>query len=93
MDKILQLLAVMGLAILSAFFRFFVFIKLWGYIAIPMGAPQIGLMGAFGISLLVGHLTAEYKENKDGTEEALKKVVYSFLSSAIAWGFGYWIFG
>lgn len=94
MDKLLQILALIGFSLLAFFFQMFVLIKLWGYVAVSLGAPAIDLAHAFGISLIFGLFTPlPGKMEQSGTDLAILRIVHSVVGSALALGIGYMVLG
>lgn len=94
MDKFLQWLAIIGLSLGAFFLRLVVLTKIWGYIAVPLGAPHIGLVAAYGITLIIRLITSKYQEvEKKGVERAFVEITHSVIESLIFWGIAYWIFG
>lgn len=93
MNKFLQIVGLIGLAIGAFFLRLIVVTKAWGYIAVPMGAQQLTLLQAYGFLLLVGLATGVQESQEKGLEAATKKIVSHLVSSLMTWGLAYWIFG
>jgi hypothetical protein len=93
MNSLLKILGVLALCFISTFLQLYVVSKLWGYIVVPIGAPEIGLKMALGIFMLVNIMTYEYKEEPEvSMEVGCKRVLVSIAASLIAWSLGYLIF-
>lgn len=99
MNKFLQWTALIGLSFGSFIFRINVLAKVWGYIAIPLGAKPLDFAHAYGLALLVALAmepnSADKLKKGDGTaeENALKHIIYSFVGTLVSWGIAYWLFG
>lgn len=92
MDKFLKGVGLFVLGVAAIFYQLFVFTKIWLYVAVPMGLPEIGLMKAWGIDLLLGTLLPAQNSSKRETEEIVVSVLYKMVSLSVGWGLAYWFF-
>jgi hypothetical protein len=64
MEALIALGVSLVLSVPLAFWRAFVFIKLWAWFAIPIfGLPALGLAAAMGLSILIGFLVVSAPMN------------------------------
>lgn len=65
-----------GLIVAMGLVRGFVLSYLWAWFIVPLGAPQIGIAHAIGLSLLVGMFTSNLKRDDEKVEgaDALAKI-------------------
>lgn len=94
MEKFLQLVAIMGLSLGSFILRLVVLTKVWALVAVPLGAPHLDFIHAYGL-MLICNLTQDYKPTKSDGElsTALANIITSIIGSLLVWGVAYWIFG
>lgn len=89
MEDILKAIGMIALVITSIFYQLFVFTKIWSYVAVPLGAPAIGLMTAWGIGLVIGIFVPHPDiKNKELAQALLNKMAVLTFS----WGLAYWFF-
>lgn len=98
MNKLLQGIAILGLGLGSIMLRLFVIVKVWGYIAVPMGAPPVNNLQAYGLTVLASLLYSNYQKTpntskKRTVEESFTTLLTHLLRTLISWGVAYWIFG
>ena len=94
MNKMLQLVAELGFALGLIFFRFAVFVQIWGYTAVPKGLPAIGFMEVLAMSMLVGLVAPEKLAKSDSKDRKNPDILISgYLNTALVWGLAYWVFG
>lgn len=87
-------LALIALALMVGvfFFKLFIFTKIWALIAVPMGAPAIGMLGAYGVSILTGYFNMDTLIDKKNDDEkplltrAYTRVFVSFFGTLIVYG-------
>lgn len=98
MDKFLKYVGVGVLGVASVLFQLWVFTKVWAIIAVPMGAQQIGMWQAWGLSILMGYFAVPslaMKADKNG-EEGIAKIISAIITtvwgSLICWTFAYLFF-
>lgn len=94
MGKILAFLFIsLPLAFLAAIYYAFVAVTLWGWFAMPLGAPAIGLANMYGLSLLFSMplmgtsiLTAEIhnKVDEDSGRDVVSRGIFRMLVGAVA---------
>ena len=66
-----KILSVILLIPISVTLRGIAVALLWGWFLTPLGLPTISIPLAIGISLLVGYLTGNYKEDAEDIGEAV----------------------
>ena len=95
MDKLLKALGVLVLSVSYIFYRLFVLIKIYGYIAVKMfGLPHVGMWQMFAISFLFGCFNIEYKKHeKQELDEIGIKYASLFAILSLCWLFAYLYFG
>lgn len=93
LEKVLQWIAVIGISIGAFFFRLTVLTKIWAYVFVPMGAPQITLLQAYGVVILVGLIGAKPEKSETEIDKLFHASLASIVQSLVSWGFAYWIFG
>jgi len=57
------------LAVISVALYIFVLSKLYGWFAIPAGAPVIGMANIYGLAMIVSYITFKNKDIKDSQEK------------------------
>jgi hypothetical protein len=91
MDKVFTFLGLFAFGLTATMVRLFVFTKVWALTVVSLGAPQIGMLQALGISFLLGVF-----QKIDTTTEDLKKQVSDTLSGVLSalliWGLAALIF-
>jgi hypothetical protein len=93
MNVFVKITAFIALTLISIFVRLYVLTRLWDYIAVPLGAPHIGILTAFGVSLIVSWLAQDYREKPEmPASKLLSATANSILGSLIVWAIGYFIF-
>lgn len=94
MSTILKVVGVIALIVCSFFLRMHVLQKLWSYIVLPLGAQPLSFWSAFGVSMIVSWLAADYSKRDEikGLDEAARRVLTAILGSLVTWGLGYLIF-
>jgi len=93
LEKVLQWIAVLGISIGAFFFRLTVLIKIWAYVFVPMGAPQLTLLQAYGVVMLVSLIGAKVEKSKTEIDKMFIASITNIVQSLVSWGFAYWIFG
>jgi hypothetical protein len=94
MEKLLQLVAVFGLSLGAIFLRLVVLTKVWALVAVPMGAPQLDLLHAYGLTLICSLANERQHQKSDGElKTAIAAVANSIVGSLIVWLVTYLIFG
>lgn len=72
--------------------RTWVLVKLWGWYLIPLGAPEITMPLAWGISITLGlfHPSNSFKpEGDDGLERSIYILIHGVLYVGLALVFGW----
>jgi len=69
-----------------AIIRGYVLSILWGWFLVPLGVVEISVPHAIGFLLLIGLVTPNPNEKKEG--KPLEKFLSTILSPLIAWLFG-----
>jgi hypothetical protein len=95
MNKFMAWVGLILLSVAAFFLRLHVLTILWGYIMVPIGAPKIGWLTAFGLTLMIALVTTDYKpeEEKYKTLESLaQRTISSILGSILTAGVAYLIF-
>jgi hypothetical protein len=97
-EKVLAWIAALALSAGAFFFSLYTFVKIWYYVIVPLGAPEITKWQAYGVMILMHHYTVptlyRYQEKpKEGLEGLVKFSLISMTLSAVSWGLAYWIFG
>lgn len=85
---LLGILAVVGLSIVLGLIRGFVLSYLWQWFAVPFGLPEISVIHAWGLSMLVALLTYE-TPYQGPAEEAKYKLIGHILSPFVLLLAGY----
>ena len=67
------------IGVVEALLKGFVLSVLWGWFAVPLGVPAIGIAGAIGIALLVGMLS--HQAGKDDRE--IEEIIGASLGGPI----------
>ncbi len=67
----------------------FVLSYLWGWFVVPLGVPSIGMMHAYGISLVMSMVSFKPSIHKDDKEVDKSKVVGLMFAPWFALGLGY----
>ena len=97
MEKFLKLLVLFALSVAFFFYRLFIIIKVWGYIAVKLfGLPPVDLWKAFAVASLMGVFTLSRKDlesKKQTTEKQIAEVITFALVFTFYWGMDYWFFG
>ena len=94
MDKLLKTLGVLVLCILLTFYRLFVIVKVWGYIAVKtLELPPIGMWKAFAISMLITLFISNDKSEKRSMDEIANALFANAFSTSFLWFINYLIFG
>jgi hypothetical protein len=91
------LLAVIGIVVLTVGLMFVVYplygwvlTKLWFWFAVPLGFPQLTLMQAIGVILLVAFLTGQPATNrKKDKEEQMKDLTAALIRPFMYLAIGY----
>jgi hypothetical protein len=66
----------------------FVYAQLWGWFAVPLGLPAVGMWHALGVAVLFRLLTLKGYPRPDNKNEAFEAVatwVYPLLSLGFGW--------
>lgn len=92
MDKVLKVVGLLSLGILATFYRLFVFTKVWALTVVSLGAPQIGLLQAWGISMVFTVFTP-VDSRQDTTLKKVQDAVSGILTITIIWFIAYLVFG
>ena len=98
MKKQPNTLGFIGLLVLFAtnlYFKLYAVTKVWGYIAVPMGAHPIGLLQAWGLIILASMFVhySPSEEKFESMEKIAKKLFGSMVQTVLSLGLAYWIFG
>lgn len=64
MSFLIILMAMLGIIVAAIMLRAWVLTVLWGWFAVPYGAPAIGIATAIGISLIVSMFTHNISKEK-----------------------------
>ena len=79
----------------------FVFSRLWAWFIVPIfSLPQLTVMQAVGVNVVVAFLTATYPKNEfklkdgqlvevSGLDAVIKQIGWAFLYQSLIWGIGY----
>ena len=75
---------------LAALLDAWVLTKLWGWFLIPLGLPQITIIPAFGIALIVRFLTKDLETAREDYKgkwwlPALHQLVFPFVYLVLGW--------
>ena len=88
----IQFLVWLALAAFSSILSGFVLKQLWGWFIVPLGAAQIGIAHALGLSLLVSALTLSIPRRKPSAKTMIGKMyeslIFHTVGALLAWGFG-----
>lgn len=78
-----------GSVTLAAIVNGFVLSTLWGWFIVPtfLGAPELGIVPAIGISLVVNYMTSHYtgKDDRSIGAQFTYMVMYPALALLIGW--------
>lgn len=90
-----RFLLMFGFSMAAIYFQMNVAIKLWQWIAVPMGAAPIDILHAFGLSFFIGLFSRpSQKDDSPRVEEiALLFIIWTFINSFVLLGLGYLFFG
>lgn len=89
MEVLLLIIGVVAIVALASIWRGFVLSILWGWFAVPLGLPPIGIAWAIGVATVVGMLAGSYSEDKEDKDDGWKKVIVLFVAPLIALGVGW----
>ena len=67
----------------------FALMHLWGWFAVPLGAPRITLGLAVGVNLLVSYLTSRTPAQDRSDDYLARSISFAIFEPAIALGIGY----
>lgn len=88
----MQLVGVLATVVVLPIWRGFVTMKLWGWFAVPIGAPRVGLAVAIGLTFLIAHVV--YRESpiqKKTDKEVLTGLLTVTLAPALSLGLGWFV--
>ena len=94
MEKFLQIVGVMALAVVTFFARLAILCKIWNLTTASLNAPHLTMTQMFGISIFIASVTYEHK--KTGEIELADTVASSLTSMVgllISWGLAQLVFG
>jgi hypothetical protein len=98
MEVIVALLGLVGIVAvvaLSAMWRGYVLSVLWGWFAVPLGLPVVGVVQAMGVALLVGLLTyrsiTTAKLEQSAQEKWTDAIASAITTPSVALGVGWCI--
>ena len=88
---IVALLGVVGIGIVSAILNGWAVSTLWGWFVVPIfGLPDLGILQAIGISLLISVFkTKGYDSKKDGGDAAIALLLAVIISPVLSVIVGY----
>lgn len=97
MGKVLEWIAALSLSVGSFFFSLFTLVRVWHYVMVPLHLPEITKWQAYGVMLLVHHVTVpqllRYQEKEsDGAQTVATFAIQTMLISSVLWGLAAWIF-
>ncbi len=74
-----------ALALVLAAWKAFVLSVVWGWFVVPLGAPAIGVLHAYGLMLMLSLVTYSIDRHKKLEEIATsEKLVFGFVHPAVA---------
>lgn len=87
MASLLAVIGVFAAVVLLGLLRGFVLTYLWQWFVVPFGAPEIRVIHAWGISILIAFLTYELNENVDSkpSERFAKSLLASLMVFFVGW--------
>jgi hypothetical protein len=91
MNTFYKVVALLALGLLATFYRLFVFTKVWALTIVPLGAPHIGLLQAFGVSLAVAMFTP-VDSKQEPTKKKMQDAASGLLSITLLWGIAALVF-
>lgn len=99
MKTALAWIGVIAFNIGAMYLKLFTFVKIWALIAVPLGAPQIGLLHAYGACLLFAHFSGDShldnvkkNDDDDAIDKAVRRFTFSIVGSLVSWGLAYLLF-
>lgn len=97
-EKVLSWIAALSLAVGSFFLSLFTLVRVWHYVMVPLNLPEITKWQAYGVMILIHHLTVpqllryQEKEGK-GPEVIAVFAIQTMFISLVSWGISAWLFG
>jgi hypothetical protein len=91
MEKVFKFFGVLAVCFLAVFYRMFVFTKVWELTVVPLGAPQIGLMQAWGLSFAFS-IFLPIDSKAEDLKKKMQDLASGMLSITILWGLAALIF-
>ena len=78
-----------SIMIAAAFIRGYVIYKMWNWFVVPLGAVEIGILHAYGLSLMVG-VVFSFVQQKDNSKNAAISIAELLFNNAFVLFLG-WI--
>jgi uncharacterized membrane protein len=88
---VLVLTSVIAVMAAAAFIRGFVIYKMWNWFIVPLGAVEIGILHAYGLSLMVGIVFAFAVQNEDKKKNAAVSILELLMNNALVLLFGWFV--
>ena len=83
-----------AIIIAAAFIRGYVIYRMWNWFIVPLGAVEIGVLHAYGLSLMVG-IVFSFVQQKGANKNVLTSIAELFLNNAfvlfIGWLVHHWM--
>lgn len=79
------------LMVIMALIRGFVIYKMWNWFIVPLGAVEIGILHAYGLSLMVGIVFSFLQQEKKSEKSAPVAVLELLLNNAFVLLLGWFV--
>ncbi len=93
MEKFMAGCFLLVLSVPCSLYNAFMFTFMWRWFIIPLGAPTIGTIHAWGLFLCFSFLTSSFTRDKHDKDDPIRNaviiLVISMLTSTFATGMGY----